>query len=156
MFERERERAPIDDGSGASAFLGKGSKVTGKLTFEGTARIEGHVEGEISALDSLVIGESAVVNAQVNGTSIIVHGHVTGDIVARTKLEIRTPSRVTGNITTPSLVIQEGAVFEGQCTMAGVTRTDSAAKSPAPPKEERLVNGPKPSPPPSFGARPAV
>jgi cytoskeletal protein CcmA (bactofilin family) len=149
MFEREREKVHVDEASGASAFLGKGSKVTGKLTFEGPARIEGQVEGEIAAQDSLVIGESAVVHAQVNGTSVVVHGQVTGDINARTKLEIRMPSRVTGNISTPSLVIQDGAVFEGQCTMAtpAAARAQSVPAVATPPKEERPVNStPKPSP----------
>lgn len=109
-----------EDGSSTSAFLGKGTRVTGKLTFEGPVRIEGHVEGEISAQDTLTIGESAVVNAQVNGNSIIVHGRVTGDVTARQRLEIRAPGKLFGNISTPSLVIHEGVVFEGQCSMGGV------------------------------------
>src|SRR5262245_4156790 len=79
LFERERDATKQEEGSGTSAFLGKGSRVTGKLAFEGTVRIEGHVEGEISAQDTLIIGESAVVNAQINGAAIIVHGRVTGD-----------------------------------------------------------------------------
>src|SRR5215831_20448688 len=64
MIEREREGGSSGEVGGTSAFLGKGSRVTGKLAFEGTVRIEGHVEGEISAQDTLIIGESAEVNAQ--------------------------------------------------------------------------------------------
>src|SRR5262245_66059465 len=63
MFERNREASQPDEGvAGTSAFLGKGSRVTGKLAFEGTVRIEGHVEGEVTAQDTLIIGETAVVN----------------------------------------------------------------------------------------------
>jgi two-component system CheB/CheR fusion protein len=87
MFERERDKGQPDETSGTSAFLGKGSRVTGKLAFEGTVRIEGHVEGEISAQDTLIVGETAVVNAQINGASVVVHGRVTGDITARKRLE---------------------------------------------------------------------
>lgn len=117
MHERDKVPSMSDDGSGSSAFLGKGSRIVGKLSFEGPARIEGMVEGEILAQDLLTIGESAVVNAQITGIAVIVHGRVTGDVVARKRLEIRAPGRLVGNISTPSLVIHEGVVFEGQCTM---------------------------------------
>jgi cytoskeletal protein CcmA (bactofilin family) len=122
MFERDMKAQGPVDGSGASAFLGKGTKITGKVVLDGPARIEGQIEGEITAQDTLTIGESAVVKAKINGTAVVVHGQVTGDIVARTRLELRAPSRVQGNINTASLVIHEGAVFEGQCAM-GDART---------------------------------
>lgn len=130
MFEREKTHG--DETTLTTAFLGKGSRVSGKLAFEGAVRIEGQVEGEISAQDTLTIGETAVVNAQINGTSIVVHGKITGDITARKRLEIRAPGKVFGNIFTPSLVIHEGVVFEGQCTM-------STTESPARVKDDRKV-----------------
>ena len=80
MFERERDRTQPEEAGATSAFLGKGSRVTGKLVFEGTVRIEGQVEGEIAAQDTLTIGEGALVKAKVVGTSIVVHGHVNGDM----------------------------------------------------------------------------
>jgi len=117
MFERERQGERPGDTGAASAFIGKGSRITGKIVFEGPARIEGEVEGEIDAHGPLVIGEGAVVGAKISGTSIVVHGRVTGDLVARERVEIRAPSQVLGNVTTPSLVVHEGAVFEGRCSM---------------------------------------
>jgi len=108
---------PEDASAGSNAFLGKGSRVVGKLTFEGPVRIEGHVEGEIAAQDALTIGESAVVNAQIVGNTVVIQGRVTGDVTARKRLEIRAPGKLYGNISSPSLVIQEGVVFEGQCNM---------------------------------------
>ncbi len=125
--ERERSRIMPDDssGSGSNAFLGKGSRVVGKLTFEGPVRIEGQVEGEIAAQDALTIGESAVVNAQITGNAVVIQGRVTGDVTARKRLEIRAPGKLYGNISSPSLVIQEGVVFEGQCNMgAGDAQRD--------------------------------
>jgi cytoskeletal protein CcmA (bactofilin family) len=143
MFEREREKAHPEETAATSAFLGKGSRVTGKLAFEGTVRIEGHVEGEITAQDTLTIGESAVVNAQINGSSIIVNGKVTGDITARKRLEIRSPGRVYGNISAPSLVIHEGVIFEGQCTMSPGegTRAEKDRKVAFFPKDDRVGDG---------------
>ena len=136
MFERERERTHAEPPP-TNAFLGKGSRITGKLTFEGAVRIEGHIDGEISAQDTLTIGESAVINAQITGSTVVVHGRVTGDIVARKRLEIRAPGKVIGNISTPSLVINEGVVFEGQCTMSG------AAETPRVEKERKVAFFPK-------------
>lgn len=120
MFERERGRVETGDTtamSGTSAFLGKGTRVSGKLTFEGPVRIEGYVEGEVNANDTLTVGEGADVRAQVTGTSIVIHGKVTGDVKASKRLEIRAPGKLLGNITTPVLVIHEGVIFEGQCSM---------------------------------------
>jgi len=143
MFEREKQRFQPEEGGGANAFLGKGSRVTGKLVFEGPVRIEGQIDGEIAAQDTLTIGESAVVNAQMSGTSIIIHGRVTGDVTARKHLEIRAPGKLFGNISTPSLVIHEGVVFEGHCSMGGpeVQRTEKDRKVALFPKEERTSDG---------------
>lgn len=145
MFERERGRVQGEDMGASNAFLGKGSRVTGKLVFEGPARIEGQVEGEISAQDTLTIGESAVVNAQIVGNSIVIHGRVTGDVTARKRLEIRAPGRLVGNINTPSLVIHEGVVFEGHCAMGNADAqrgTDKERKIAHFPKEERPADAP--------------
>ena len=141
MTEREVPKAA--EASTASAFLGKGSRVTGKLVFEGTVRLEGHVEGEITAQDTLVVGETAVINAQINGTSIVVHGTIKGDVTARKRLEIHAPGKVYGNISVPSLVIHEGVVFEGQCTMGGgdAQRVDAARRVAFLTKDDRPGDG---------------
>lgn len=141
MFERERPQVQSEETAGTSAFLGKGSRVSGKLQFEGAVRIEGHVEGEIAAQDNLTIGETAVVNAQVHGTSVVIHGKVTGDITARKRLEIRAPGKVFGNISTPSLIIHEGVVFEGQCTMSG--EAPKVVAPVAPEKDRKVAFFPK-------------
>ncbi|HWP67268.1 MAG TPA: polymer-forming cytoskeletal protein [Candidatus Limnocylindria bacterium] len=123
MFESNKAQQAADPAT-ATAFLGKGAKLVGKISLDGPARIEGHVEGEIDAKDTLTIGEDAVVKAKITGTTVIVHGQVTGDIVAKSRLELRNPGRVHGNITTATLVIQEGTTFEGHCSMG----EDSRAK----------------------------
>ncbi|MBX3024777.1 polymer-forming cytoskeletal protein [bacterium] len=101
------------------AHLGQGSRVEGKLTFEGSVRIDGQVEGEISAQEMVVLGETADVSAQIVANTIVVQGRVTGDLTARRRVELKAPASVAGNISTPCLVIHEGVVFEGHCSMGG-------------------------------------
>src|SRR5271154_2368381 len=124
--------------SEARAYLDRGSKISGKISFEGPARIDGEVDGEINAKDSLVVGESAVVTAHIKAASVSVAGKVSGDIVATQRIEIRPSAKVSGNITAPVLSIQEGALFEGHCSMQpeGVREDRKVTVFP---KEERVV-----------------
>lgn len=120
------------------AYLDKGSKINGKVSFEGPARIDGEVDGEISAKDSVAIGESAVVTAQIKASSVIVAGKVSGDISATQRIEIRPSAKVIGNLSAPVLVVHEGALFEGHCSMQpeGVREDRKVTVFP---KEERLA-----------------
>src|SRR5262245_13950246 len=76
-------RAP--DGGQETAYLGEGTRISGKISFEGPARIAGHVEGEIVAKAALNVAETALVNAQIEGEVVIIRGKVTGDITASKK-----------------------------------------------------------------------
>ncbi len=137
--------AAIPSTSSAGAYLDAGSKISGKLSFETPARIDGQVDGEINAKDSLTIGESAVVAAQIKADSVVVAGKVSGDITAVHRIEIRPSAKVLGNITAPTLVIHEGALFEGHCAMAPEANDDR--KVTVFPKEERMAQaaGQKPA-----------
>ncbi len=99
------------------AYLDSGSKISGKLSFDGPTRIDGQVDGEITGKDSLTIGESAVVTAQIKAASIVVAGKISGDLTATQRIEIRPSAKVIGNLTAPVLVVHEGALFEGHCSM---------------------------------------
>jgi cytoskeletal protein CcmA (bactofilin family) len=116
MFSKEghfdTESSPIN------ALLGKGSAFEGKLIFEGTVRIDGIFKGEIESSDNLVIGENASVKAEIRVNTILISGEVEGNIEAKTKVEIHAPGKMIGNIKTPSLIIEEGVIFEGSCRMA--------------------------------------
>ncbi len=111
----------VESPARAGAFLGYGTKISGKLHFEGSARIDGDLDGEIDGKE-ITIGESAVVTAQIRADSIVVCGKVKGEINATQRIEIRATAKITGNITAPKLIIQEGAIFEGRCCS---TRNDS-------------------------------
>jgi cytoskeletal protein CcmA (bactofilin family) len=120
------------------AYLDRGSKISGKISFEGPARIDGEVDGEINAKDNLTIGESAVITAHIRAASVSVAGKVSGDIVATQRIEIRPSAKVSGNITAPVLSILEGALFEGHCSMQpeGVREDRKVTVFP---KEERVA-----------------
>jgi cytoskeletal protein CcmA (bactofilin family) len=141
-LEREgldKDVVPAAVSGEVNAYLGKGSRVTGKLNFEGTVRVDGQVEGEIAAQDTLIVGEPAIVNAQITGSSVIIMGRVTGDITARKRVEIRAPGKLFGNVTTPSLIIQEGVIFEGHCSMGGAEVSKADRKVTPFPKEEKVA-----------------
>jgi len=106
-----------DSASEVTTLLGRGSEFEGKLSFEGTVRVDGKLAGEIFTDDVLIIGEGAEVSAEINVGAIIIEGTVTGNIHAKRSVEIRTPGRVRGNISTPSLFIEKGVVFDGNCQM---------------------------------------
>jgi len=99
------------------AYLGPGTKANGKLLFEGTTTIEGEVEGEILVHGSAVIGEHATIKGKISATSILIRGKVNADVQADKKVEIQPPGAVIGDIVTQSLVMGDGAILEGHCSM---------------------------------------
>src|SRR5262249_34477283 len=119
-----------------NTLLGRGSEFEGKLTFEGTVRVDGKLSGEIFSDDVLVVGEGAELHASVEIGEIIIQGLVVGNIKAKRAGEIHAPVRGRGAITTPSLQMDKGVVFEGKCFMEGVAdgpRPRPPAPPPAPP-----------------------
>ncbi len=111
-----------------TTILGKGSEFEGKLQFEGTLRIEGIYAGEIRSDSVLVVGEGAKVNAEIDIGTIIINGEVRGNVRAKSGVEIRQPGKLVGNIQSPSLIIDKGVVFEGNCVMENL----DARKNPPP------------------------
>ena len=124
-----------------TTLLGRGAAFEGKLTFEGTVRIDGKFKGEVFSDDVLVIGEGAHVEAEVDVGEIIIQGTVVGNIKAKRSIEIHAPGRVKGDVHTPSLQIDKGVVFEGRSFM-------EQAMSNAPRAQAAQPAQPKPQPKP--------
>jgi len=103
--------------AGTGAYLGPGTKICGKLHFDGPATIEGEVEGEIVGQANVTIAQEAIVKGKINAASVLVQGKVMADILAEKKLEIQPPGSVVGDVNTQSLVIGDGATLEGQISM---------------------------------------
>jgi cytoskeletal protein CcmA (bactofilin family) len=102
-----------------SGFLDKGTNVTGELEFAGTLRIDGNFHGSISSNDILVIGEHALVHADIKVGEIEVHGQVFGSIEAKRRVEITASGRFRGDVHTPVLAVIPGGVLDGRIQMAG-------------------------------------
>jgi cytoskeletal protein CcmA (bactofilin family) len=125
MAMLKREEMPATTavgGSDLNALLGRGSEFDGKLTFEGTVRIDGKFTGSIVTNDVLVVGEGAKISAEITCGTIIVHGEITGNIKARNTVELHHPAKVRGNVETPVLMVEKGVMFEGQTKMEGVEK----------------------------------
>ncbi len=102
-----------------TALLGRGTRFEGKLLFEGRVRIDGAFKGEIRSDDTLVIGDGAEVDAQVDVANVIIRGGtVRGSIRARASIELYVPARVTASLHAPSVFIDKGVHFDGTCKMA--------------------------------------
>ncbi len=105
-----------------TGYVGKGMYVEGKMEFEGAARIDGHLKGEINSDGTLFVGEGALIEGQVNVYTVIVSGEIKGLVWAKNRVELKQPGRVYGDIKTPNLIIGEGVIFEGKCIMSDSDR----------------------------------
>ena len=127
MAKKKTELSSIVESHDVSGVIEKGCEFEGKLCFEGTLRIGGVFRGEIFTNDVLVVSEGAKVQAEIEAGTIIINGEVTGNIVAKHRVEIHRPAVFRGNIITPSLMVDEGVIFEGSSKM--VSPKPAAVKS---------------------------
>ena len=115
-----------------NGFLDRGSSFKGELEFEDTMRIDGRFNGKIISKNELIVGESATIEGDILVGRVAISGTVIGKIVAAQKVEIHRNGKVYSDIDTPALVIEEGAIFQGNCTMGerkGANVTNIAAKA---------------------------
>jgi cytoskeletal protein CcmA (bactofilin family) len=121
MTESESLARDIKEGT-LSGFVGGGTVVTGEATFKAMMRVDGQLSGKItSSSGTLIVGANGKVDANIEVAVAMIHGTINGDIIATQRLELGRAAKVNGNIQTPSLVIEQGAVFEGSCKMIQMT-----------------------------------
>jgi cytoskeletal protein CcmA (bactofilin family) len=99
------------------AFLGEGTEFEGKLIFTGAVRLDGKFKGEILGKGTLVVGQGARIEADINVDSLMVGGDVRGAVEVRERMEIDTTGKFYGNIKTGIFIVHEGGLFEGNCQM---------------------------------------
>ena len=117
MTETESLAREIKDGT-MSGFVGGGTVLSGEAVFKGMLRIDGHLTGRISSdKGTLIVSSGGRVDADIEVATAKINGVVNGDITASERLELGRTAQVQGNIQTPVLVIEQGAVFEGSCRM---------------------------------------
>jgi cytoskeletal protein CcmA (bactofilin family) len=103
---------------GIQTFLGPETSLEGKLSFEGTVRLDGHFKGIIESKEGvMVVGENALIRADVSVFTAVVFGEVNGNIHATNSIELHAPARVFGDLCAPAVVIDAGVVFHGNCSM---------------------------------------
>lgn len=117
VSESESMARDIKEGR-LSGYVGNGTVLTGETNFQSMLRVDGHLTGKVhSDNGTLVIGTDGRVDADIEVSSAVVNGSVNGDITATERVELGRASKVVGNVTTPQIVIEPGAVFEGSCHM---------------------------------------
>ena len=125
QMKKEKKIASI------STFLGSDSSIEGAIEFQGTIRLDGRVKGKISSNGgTLIVGEKAVIHADIVAGVIIVMGELSGTINATERLEVYPPGRVNGDVQAAVISIEPGGILNGKCTMK--VQTTSAKKVSAP------------------------
>jgi cytoskeletal protein CcmA (bactofilin family) len=113
-----------NDSGGFGGFLAEGAEIDGEVRFGAELRIDGRVTGRVvSQKGRLIVGDSGNVEADIEVGSASIGGTVIGTLVANQKVEIHSTGKVYGNINAPTLIIEEGAIFEGHCEMAKAVET---------------------------------
>ena len=129
MTENETITREFKDGN-LSGFVGSGTVVTGEANFKALMRVDGHLSGRITSTSgTLIVGANGKVDANIEVAVATIQGTVNGDIIASQRLEIGRAGKVNGNIQTPCLVIEQGALFEGSCKMVKMSAATDKSKS---------------------------
>jgi len=125
------DRRPTNDAQSEwSGFLDRTVRFEGTLEFSGTLRLEAQIKGNIISTQTLVLGEGAKVEGQIEGNHVIVAGRFDGVIFAKGRVEIQAKGVVTGEIHAPCLVIEPGGIFDGRCHMTAASQTSRAVTIP--------------------------
>lgn len=128
-----KSREPAASPDRVETVIGRGTSVNGKITSAGTLRIEGRVQGTVSAEGDILVTETAVVEADLHGRQVAIAGEVKGNVFAQARLELVGSGKLFGDFHAPRFVVAEGASFEGHSHMAEVSaasREAAAAKIP--------------------------
>lgn len=141
LTESETIAREIKDGS-LSGFVGSGTVITGEASFKSMLRVDGRFSGRINSTGgTLIVGSGGQVDANIEVSVATIHGIVNGDITASDRIELGRAAKLTGNITTPSLMIEQGAVFEGSCKM---TQAKAATDKPKVERKDNVIDVAKP------------
>jgi cytoskeletal protein CcmA (bactofilin family) len=117
-FDRKRQ-----DSGDWTGFLEQGVKLEGRLESKGTFRIDCQTKGTLVSHETLIIGENGIVEGTIEGNYVIIAGRFDGIVRAKDKVEIQTKAIVTGEIFTPCLVMEPGALFDGRCHVTSFLET---------------------------------
>ncbi len=100
-----------------NAFMGAETFFEGKLTYTGAVRLDGRFKGVIRSDDTLIVGETGRIEGELHVGITIIQGEVVGNVYGKERVELHHPGRMIGNITAPVVIMDEGAILEGNCKM---------------------------------------
>jgi cytoskeletal protein CcmA (bactofilin family) len=116
-----------------NGFMDQGTEFVGELRFRDTFRIDGRLKGRVVSDNTLIIGETGSVEADIDCGVVSIRGSVSGNVTGRQRIELLAGGRVQGSLISPRLVIEEGAFFQGECDMG------ASAPAAAPVLPQRLL-----------------
>jgi cytoskeletal protein CcmA (bactofilin family) len=137
---------PRTDASAATSIIGRGTTFNGVLRVNGSLRVDGEVEGQVFVAQGLVVGPDGVLKVELVVTTATIAGRVVGRVRAKGKVELRKGGRLEGDVHAASFQIEDGAFFQGNCSMGGETpEAGRDAARPETPTERLKVVGPSAS-----------
>lgn len=113
-----------------TGFIDQGVTMEGTLTVTGTFRIDGNVKGNIISEQTVILGEGAKVEGQIEGNRVVISGRFDGVIFAKGRVEIEAKGVVTGEVHSPCMVIDPGGIFDGRCHMLGSSESAASVTIP--------------------------
>ena len=132
MIGKDKKHPAAEPGT-ISTLLGRDTEIEGSLTFKETIRVDGRIKGKLmSSQGTVIIGENATIEADVQVGVAIIRGKVHGRVEAGQRIEIYAPAQVTGDICAPTVTIDSGVVFNGNCKMQAVAKTADTKAGPKP------------------------
>lgn len=120
MFGKNTEAAPAG-GKHTQSILQEGVFLRGEFDAKGDVRLDGRLDGKIKVSERLTIGAAGRLEADIEAGEVIVMGEVKGTIRAQRRLEMRKGAKVTGDVSCPNLIVEEGVFFQGHSSMGAVT-----------------------------------
>lgn len=131
MIGKDKKQSAPEPGT-ISTLLGRDTEIEGALTFKETIRVDGHIKGKlISSQGTVIVGENAIIEADVQVGVAIIRGKVHGRVDAGQRIEIYAPAQVNGDICAPTVTIDSGVVFNGNCKMQATSKDTKDTKSKA-------------------------
>lgn len=127
MFKKE-DKMSVVDMVNSSNVIAKESRITGDIEAQGNIRIEGIVQGSVKSQSKVVIGDSAIIYGNLVAAEAEVSGKVDGEVTCGELLHLKKTAFITGDISTQKLVVENGAVFNGKCTMGAQSLTVSKSE----------------------------
>ena len=131
------------DNNGEVTIVGTGARLEGNVVSAGSLRIDGQVKGQINADGDVTLSSQSQVEADIRAQNVSVAGRFTGNIVVKDKAHLARGGRIDGNITSKTLVVEEGGVFHGQSIMDGSTTETPRPQAGAPAKAEEKRDEPE-------------